>query len=184
VSAQELLRRLVEHLEAAEIPFMLTGSMAAAWHGAGRATMDIDLVIEADAARLHRLVESLSGPDVYISREAAAEALARETMFNVVDATSGWKVDLIIRKSRPFSRTEFFRRQRVAFEGMPLWVASLEDVIVSKLEWAKLGGSVRQLEDVVNLLRVAEEQIDRDYLDRWITELGLEAQWRAVSAMT
>lgn len=99
-------------------------------------------------------------------------------MFNVVDTASGWKADLIIRRSLPFSRTEFDRREAVEFEGTLLWVATVEDTILAKLEWAALGESARQLEDVSALIRVAGERLDRGYLDRWIAELGLDGQWQ------
>jgi hypothetical protein len=60
-----------------------------------------------------------------------------------------------------------------------LWIASLEDLIVAKLEWARLGGSARQIEDVANLVRVAGPDIDRAYLEHWIDALGLGPQGRA-----
>ncbi len=158
---------------------MLTGSMAAAVHGAGRATLDIDLVIEATAAQLHVLVASLTGPEHYVSDEAAMDAIAHESMFNVVELHTGWKADLIIRKSRPFSESEFARRQAVEFDGIQLWVATLEDMIIAKLEWARMGGSARQIEDVARLLRVAGDEIDEAYVSGWIDQLGLAAQWQS-----
>lgn len=175
-----ILRTVVTALETNGVPFMLTGSVAAAAHGAGRATMDVDLVIRATAAQLEAVVDALDGPPLYVSRNAAREALAAESMFNIVDTETGWKADLIPCKSRPFSRAEFARRQPLELDGLPLWVASVEDVILSKLEWAKLGGSARQLEDVAALLRVTGDEIDKAYLDRWIDELGLRATWSAV----
>lgn len=178
MSVEDLLRLLGSRLTDAGIPFMLTGSVAAAFHGLGRATMDIDLVIDASDDQLRRLVASLSAPDIYVSAEAALDARRHESMFNVVSTTTGWKADLIIRKDRPFSRAEFDRRQPFEFEGTPLWVATVEDLILAKLEWAKLGGSSRQIEDVAALVRIADQELDRVYLDRWIPELGLEAQWR------
>lgn len=180
MSAAELLLLVASRLSTLHIPFMLTGSVAAAFHGAGRATMDVDLVIDATRDQLRALVATLAAPDRYVSEGAAMDALDHESMFNVVDATTGWKADLIVRKSRPFSQEEFARRQAFEFEGSTLWVATLEDLVVSKLEWAKLGGSARQLEDVAAMLRVAEGAIDQSYVDRWIAELGLAAQWQAV----
>jgi hypothetical protein len=171
-----LLGTVITALEDAGIPYMLTGSMAAAWHGAGRATLDIDLVIDPSAERLRALVGSLARPGLYCSAAAASEALEGGTMFNVVDVATGWKADLIIRKRRPFSETEFSRRSAVDFDGLPLWVASVEDVILSKLEWARLGGSARQLEDVASLVRAAAS-LDVAYLERWIGELSLHAEW-------
>jgi hypothetical protein len=180
VSLSGILRTVVTALEANGVPFMLTGSVGAAAHGAGRATMDVDLVIQATAAQLESVVGALSGPTIYVSRETALDALATESMFNIVDTATGWKADVIVCKSRLFSQTEFARRQPIEMDGLRLWVASVEDVILSKLEWAKLRGSARQLEDVAALLRVADEEIDRAYLDRWIDELELRDQWITV----
>ncbi len=179
MTAPGLLREVAEHLAAAGIPFMLTGSVAAAFYGAGRATMDVDLVIDATADQLRTFVNSISGPDIYVSSDAALEARELESMFNVVEAKTGWKVDLIIRKSRLFSQTEFARRRAIEFDGIELSVAALEDVIISKLEWARLGGSARHLEDVTSLLRVAAGEVDQPYLDHWISNLGLHSQWQS-----
>lgn len=99
-------------------------------------------------------------------------------MFNVIDLRTGWKIDLIFRKSRPFSREEFARRQSVDLQGPRLFVASAEDVIIAKLEWAKLAKSQRQIEDATAILRLRWEQLDRPYLERWIFDLGLQDQWR------
>ena len=90
---------------------------------------------------------------------------------------SGWKADLILRKERPFSRAEFERRQPADIAGVPVYVATAEDTIVAKLEWARAGESERQLRDVIGILEVSGERLDRDYIARWIAELGLHALW-------
>jgi hypothetical protein len=182
MSGEAFLRAITAALQRADIPFMITGSVAGAYHGAGRATLDVDLVIDPDRARLEAFVTIIAATGVYVSAEAAREALTDRTMFNVVDTETGWKGDLIIRKDRPFSEAEFSRRQPIHFAGVDMAVATLEDVIVSKLEWAKLGGSARQLEDVRSLLRLRGAELDRTYLTRWVTNLELEAQWAAASA--
>ncbi len=58
MSAAALLQTIVSELERADIPFMLTGSMAAAVHGAGRATLDIDVIIEPTAQQLRAFSET------------------------------------------------------------------------------------------------------------------------------
>ena len=117
-----------------------------------------------------------------MSDEAAREALAQRSMFNVVDTQSGWKADLIVRKLRSFSEEEFARRHEIEFLGVPLHVATLEDVLLSKLEWAKLGGSARQLEDVASLVRLRGDELDHPYVQRWVQAMGLETQWSAAIA--
>lgn len=176
-----LLRTVATTLATAEVPFMLTGSVAAAYHGAPRATVDIDLVIAASPAQLRRVVAGLLDAGLYASETAALETHRVAGMFNVIDATSGWKVDLIHRKDRPFSHAEFARRIATELDAVPLAVATLEDVILSKLEWAHLGGSRRQLEDVATLLRVRRGELDDAYVTRWVAELGVAAEWSAVA---
>ena len=175
-----LLRSVAEWLSASGIPFMLTGSVASAYYGAGRATMDIDLVIDPTPAELADFLARVTATGAYVSEEAAFEALTNRTMFNVVDPESGWKADLIVRKNRPFSEMEFSRRKAIDFFGVPVTVASVEDVMLSKLEWAKLGGSSRQLEDVRALNQFQLNVLDQAYLREWIERLDVRAQWGAV----
>jgi hypothetical protein len=158
---------------------MLSGSFASAYYGAPRSTQDIDLVIEVTPAQLQEFVESLSSEQYYVDLDAALEAQRRESLFNIIDQATGWKIDLIIRKSRAFSQEEFRRRQSIKLRGLPLFVASAEDVIVSKLEWSKLAKSERQIEDVAGILKIRNQSLDRPYLEKWIAELGLSKEWGA-----
>ena len=162
---------------------MLTGSFASACHGAGRATVDVDLVIDPTAAKLRALIEGLPAGAWYATLDAALEAREHESQFNLSDLETGWKVDRIIRKSRPSSLIEFARRTVIEFEGVRLAVTTVEDVILVKLEWASPGGSARQLENVAALLRVRSADLDRSYLARWIAELEVTGQWETASRL-
>ena len=182
MTGEALLRSLAAALRDAGIPFMLTGSVAGAYHGAGRATMDLDLVIDPRPADLDAFVARVAASGAYVSAEAARAALADRSMFNVVDVESGWKADLIVRKARPFSEEEFRRRQSVDLLGVRIDVATLEDIVLAKLEWSTLGGSARQLEDVRALLRLRGDELDHEYVHRWVDLLQLREQWAAVKA--
>ena len=144
--------------------------------------MDIDLVIDPEPDQLDAFVRAIEAAGMYVSDVAAHEALAHRSMFNVVDTQSGWTADLIVRKLRSFSEEEFARRHEIEFLGVSLHVASLEDVLLSKLEWAKLGGSARQLEDVASLVRLRGDELDHEYVRHWVQTMGLEAQWSAAVA--
>lgn len=180
MTARDLFSRVLSILETAGIPVMLTGSFASSYHGAPRATQDVDLVIAPTADQLRALMKLLPRDEFYADEGAALEALRLEGQFNLIDLRSGWKVDLIIRKSRPFSREEFDRRTIVELEGAEVPIASPEDVLIAKMEWARMSESARQVEDAARMLRVRAVQIDRAYVERWVTELGLDEQWAAV----
>jgi hypothetical protein len=172
-----VFRRILAAIDRAEINYMLTGSFASAFYGVSRATQDIDLVVDATEAQLKTLVGFLPSEEYYVDLDAALEARRHESMFNVVDMVTGWKIDLIMRKARPFSLSEFERRAGVDIEGTRLFVASLEDVVVSKLEWAKLGSSQRQISDAGALLKMHWKTLDRDYVGQWVAAMELQSQW-------
>jgi hypothetical protein len=180
LTTQDLFTRVLGALEAAGIPVMLTGSFASSYHGAPRATQDVDLVIAPTGEQLRTFVALLPRDQFYVDEGAAREALRLEGLFNLIDLRTGWKVDLIIRKSRPFSREEFERRRVVEIEGANVPVASPEDVLIAKMEWARMGQSARQIEDAAKMLRVRSERIDRTYVEHWVSELRLEEEWAAV----
>lgn len=183
MSAEALFRSVIGALDAAGIQYMLTGSFAGAYHGTPRATQDLDLVIAPGAGQLDTLVRRLTASGYYVDRDAAHDALQREGAFNAIDPGTGWKVDFIIRKSRPFSQTEFERRREGEVAGVRLFVASVEDLILAKLEWARLGESERQLDDVAALLRARRGEVDLAYLRQWIEALAIGKEWEKAAGM-
>jgi hypothetical protein len=185
-SLEGLFGRVAAALDRAGVPFMVAGSFASTAHGFPRATQDLDLVIDPpDAEALEALLRALPASDYYVDSDAARDALRRRSMFNVVDHATGWKIDFILRKDRPFSRREFERRQPISLLGVAAFVASPEDTIIAKLEWSlRGGGSERQRRDVAGILETLAGQLDRAYIEEWVRELGLAAEWLAAQGMT
>ena len=165
-------------LGSAGIEYMVVGSFASSVHGVPRTTHDLDLVIDPSPAQLDALVAALDPADYYVDGDVARDALSRRSMFNVIDMHSGWKIDFVIRKDRPFSIEELARRIDVPVFDVVAPLATAEDTIIAKLEWARDGQSDRQLDDVAGILRVRGGTLDRAYLDRWIGALGLGDVWQ------
>jgi hypothetical protein len=183
MSFLEVLQRVTAALDRAGIAYMLTGSFASVYYGSPRSTQDIDLVIAANPTQLRAFIGGLPSGEYYTDLDAALEAHKRMSLFNIIDLKSGWKIDLIIRKTRPFSQAEFGRRQLLGMQGIPLFITSAEDVILSKLEWSKLAQSQRQIEDAAGILRIRADSLDRSYLDNWVRELGLTKEWSDAQRM-
>ena len=176
-----LLGRFGQLLDSAGIPFMVAGSFASTAHGRPRTTQDLDLVVDPPSvATLDALLASIPANEFYVDADAARDALRRRSMFNVIDLTSGWKIDLIVRKNRQFSRDEFARRVKMSVFGVPVFVASPEDTIVAKLEWSKLGGgSQRQRRDVAGIVATVGPALDQAYIEQWVRDLELSEEWDA-----
>lgn len=170
----EFLKRLATRLSEAKIAYMVAGSFASTYHGIPRSTRDIDLVVDLDEPSLRRLIAAFPEEEYYLSADAARDALVSRSQFNIIDLATGWKADLIVRKDRLFSRIELERREKARVLGVEIFVATAEDAILSKLEWAKMGASERQLEDARGIIAVKGDALDRAYLAKWAVDLGVE----------
>ena len=173
MSQRDFLESVITLLTRNGIPFMVAGSMGSAHYGEPRSTNDIDIVIDPTEEQLQQFVSQVS-ERFYVSPPSAMDALKRRSMFNIIDTATGWKADLIIRKDRPFSITEFDRRTTATLLGVAVDLATPEDVVLSKLEWAARSESERQLRDARSVLETMAERIDFDYLKKWAGELGLQ----------
>jgi hypothetical protein len=174
----DLLGRISRALHEAGIAHMVVGSLASSFHGEPRQTRDVDIVIEADPEGVRRFLALLDDDAFYADVGAAAEAVERRTSFNVIERATGWKVDLIVRRDRPFSVEELRRRLPVDLLGTRTQIATAEDTIIAKLEWAAEGASERQLGDVAAIIRTQGARLDWVYLERWIEKLELDDTWR------
>lgn len=174
----DIVRDVSAKLDATGIRYMLTGSMAMNYYAEPRMTRDIDLVIAlapADAKTILRLFEQ----DYYVSPEAVEESIRDEWMFNLIHNESVIKVDCIVRKSSAYRLEEFGRRQRITVGDFETWIVSKEDLILSKLVWARDSESDRQLNDVKNLI---SSGCDAALIERWTQELGVASLWLSCRA--
>jgi hypothetical protein len=186
MSAADLVGWITGALDACGIPHMVVGSFASSIYGVPRSTQDLDVVIDPDPDSLRRFVSTIDPDRYYVDAAVANEALRHRGMFNVIDATTGWKIDLVIRKNTPHAREEMRRRVMgtvAGVLGVPAPLAAPEDIVIAKLSWARDGGSDRQLADVAGILAARGDQLDRAYLDRWIAELDLAPTWARAQAL-
>jgi hypothetical protein len=174
------LRRIVARLDAAGVPYFVTGSFASSAHGVRRTTLDFDLVIDPDDESLRAFVRDLPPDEYYVDERTAMDALRRRAMFNVVDQVTQWKFDMIVSRRDDFALNQFDRRDRMTVVGVDVWVASAEDIVLSKLQWVRRGGSERQLRDVGGVVAVQGDALDRSYVETWAKRLGVDDLWRDV----
>lgn len=157
------------------IPYAVGGSWASSLFGKPRLTHDVDMMVEPFLGKETAFCSSFS-EDYYVSLPMIQDALRRRSSFNLIHWPSGFKVDLFVRKDRPFDKSVLARRRSHSLsDGQSLTLVSAEDVILLKLEWYRLGGgtSERQLEDVRSVFQVQGDKIDQAYLDHWADALGV-----------
>jgi hypothetical protein len=183
VGPDELLRLAVRVLEGLGLDYLVTGSIATVFYGEPRFTNDIDIVVDLPQARVSDLCRAFPAPEFYVDEEAAGDAVRRCSQFNVVHPKSSLKLDIVVPDPSEFNRSRFARATRV--HPAPDYAAnfaSLEDVILKKMDFYSRGGSDKHLRDIAGVLRVSGERLDVLYVEAWSRRLGLTDLWRALVA--
>jgi len=166
----DILRDVSSRLARAGVDYMVTGSMAMNAYAEPRMTRDIDIVIQASLSDLGKIMNVFEG-DYLISKDAFFNAIRANSMVNIVHLKSLIKIDFIFRKKSEYGELEFNRRKRFKIQDFETFLVTVEDLILSKLDWSKDSLSELQSRDIRNLLRT--ESIDTRYLEQWANKLGL-----------
>jgi len=171
------LRSVIAVFTKLGIAYAVGGSVASSVHGMDRYTKDADITVEPFPGKEKDLVAGF-GPDWYVSLSAVEEAVRQRFCFNIINTSSGYKVDVFVRKEEPFEQAALARRCAFALPDAPgqlVYLHTPEDVILFKLRWYRLGNesSEQQWEDVLGVLKVQAGKMDESYLDRWAGELDI-----------
>jgi hypothetical protein len=173
------LEPVADALESLTVEFYIGGSVASSVHGVARATIDIDVVAALRREHIEPLVSRLQS-DYYIEADQIRQAIEQRRSFNIIHLATMYKIDVFVMKDRPFDDVARRRTTRQTLsEDSPheFSIASPEDTILNKLEWYSAGGEVseRQWTDLIGVMRVQQDDLDRGYLERWSGELGVRS---------
>lgn len=166
----KLLEKVCLALERQNISYMLSGSVALGFYTVARTTRDIDIVIHLLPQDVDNFLSEFEG--FYYYKEGIIEEINRQGMFNLIDTTTGYKIDFIIPKRTEYGMMAFNRRKKINELGFNIWVISLEDLILNKLIWIQDYQSDRQINDIRSLFRNPE--INWNYIKEWIKVLNLK----------
>lgn len=165
-------------LEKMGIPYAVGGSLSSSVHGVMRSTLDVDIVADLRLEHIRPFVTALS-PVFYADDEMMRDAIEHHSSFNLIHYETAFKVDIFIPKERTFDRMQLERRIASIIATDPehiVYVTSPEDIILSKLEWYRMGDEVsdRQWRDILGVVKMKSDQLDLAYLRRWAKELAVE----------
>jgi hypothetical protein len=158
---------------------MVTGSVGAMLFSRPRLTNDMDIIIELYDKDIDMFVKEFSGGDYYLpDKEVIKDEIDNSGQFNIIHATSGTKVDFIIRKNNEFAFEEFSRKLKVPFaEGIEATSATPEDIIISKMRYYKMSPSEKHIDDIKSIISVMKNELDVEYVNLWTQKLLLGKIW-------
>ncbi len=121
----------------------------------------------------------LADEDFYVDQLSIERAVNNHGIFNIIHNEYVIKIDFIVKKAVEFRQVEFQRRRQIVIDKVSMWIVSPEDLILSKLWWAKDSLSEMQMSDIKNLMGSADD-IDKIYIDEWVSKMNLTEIYRKI----
>jgi len=171
MNANEAVLSVLAVLEELQVPYMVTGSYAANVFGLPRSTKDADLIVEAEASRIHEVLDRLVAP-LRPDPQMLFETITSSRRWIVRLDHSPFVIEIFLLNNHPFDRSRFTRRRREpVLPDVNAWLPTPEDVIVQKLRWVALSRRAKDFEDACNVMAVQGSALDWDYIVKWCAEL-------------
>ena len=170
---------VAEAFEKLGILYFIGGSVASSAYGIARSTMDVDMVSDLKPKHVGSLVRMLE-PSYYIDENMILDAIRKCSSFNIIHLETMLKIDVFISKNAPYDIETFKRRRKDTLDEeqrtSEFYIVSPEDIVLNKLAWFRLGGDVsdRQWNDVLGVLKVQKDSLDKKYLQHWASELKVQ----------
>lgn len=170
-----LAAQLHSVFEAAEIPYYITGGVAAIAYGEPRTTNDLDVVMSIQPQDISSLASALEQAGFYVP--GLEDAISgRLNILQVTHQESIARADLMIAGSDNFSLIQFERKQQYPLpDGTEVYLVSPEDLVLNKIRWGQQSQSEKQHRDVLAVLKTQGEDLDYGYLKDWAERLGILA---------
>jgi hypothetical protein len=175
----DLFLLFIRPLIRSRIPYMIGGSVAAAFYGEPRLTFDVDLIVFFSHPDIRKIPEIFPEAEFYVPPiETIKEEAARERgHFNVIHHGTGFKADFYSAGHDALNAWGFHFKKEVSFQDVIVTLAPPEYIILRKLEYFREGGSEKHLRDIRSIIAVSGELINKDELMDWIKRLDLADVW-------
>lgn len=169
---EKILIKITTTLSKLKIPYMIVGGIAAIFYGRPRFTHDLDIIIKTNISDIEKIIKAFE-KEFYISQEAVEEAIKRQSMFNIIDKKSVFKIDFWLLKKDKFEQTAFKKRKKKRVFKKQIFLISPEDLIIEKLSWYKQSEIDKHLEDAKGIIQIQGKKLNFKYLKKQAKALSI-----------
>jgi len=171
MNTDHIVTAVVDYLNEHEVPYMIVGSLATNVYCVPRSTEDGDFVVESTLAPLARQI-CQRHPDVQFDPQLSFESVTATNKVVLRTEGHGFEIELFELSSDAHDQERFSRRVRVETMDRRVWIASLEDMIITKLRWSQHAGREKDISDARNLIGVQRDHVDWSYVEAWSDRHG------------
>jgi len=164
-------------LEKRGVPFVVGGSVASSAWGQPRSTHDVDVLVRLKLEEVAGLAAELARRFL-VDEELMRSAVRRARAFNAIHSELFHKVDVFVAGQSALDAAQLERpvlRRLASDMERNFPVTAPEVLVLRKLDWFRKGDhtSQRQWHDVLAVLRVQGERLDRGWMEALAGECGL-----------
>jgi len=174
MTPEKLLEKVSRILADLKIPYAITGGFALSVWGTTRYTNDIDIIVELIEKNIKPLAGKVAEIDknIYVDEDMMRSALEHKTEFNFIEPDFGLKVDFFVLADNNYNKLKIKRAVLRDVAGTKAYFISPEDLILGKLLWSKESNSLKQREDIKNILEIQKGKLDLHYIKSWAERQG------------
>jgi hypothetical protein len=175
--ASTIVSRVLAALNQADIAHMIVGSFARNYYADPRSTKDADLVLAVTSGSYLESFLGALGADFSLSEQMTFETNTGTFRSTLAHRESGFEIELFHLSNDPYDQERFRRRRATSYEGQSTHVLTAEDVIVTKLRWAR-GKDREDVRDVIALQ--GDAALDWKYIHHWTDQHGTREKLDAI----
>ncbi len=173
--------RLYRAIADSGLQVMVGGGIAAIFFGEPRTTLDVDMIIDAQAPDAERIIAAIDTEQFYVPPlDTIRSELARGSRghFNIIEFATGMKADLYPAGDDPLIRFGLSHASVRDLAGVPIVVAPATYVISMKLRYFMISQQDKHLRDIRGILALSPDEVDMTAVDRWAMLSGASDAWR------
>jgi hypothetical protein len=152
--------------------------------GIPRSTKDADFVVQLDQQSIAAVTSTL-GPEFQLDPQMSFETVTGTLRYRIRRSDSAFMVEFFLLGQDAHDRARFARRVLKPMGDHHAFVATAEDVIITKLRWSRGANRAKDIEDIKDVLEVqTSANLELPYIRGWCDQHGTRELFEQLLAQT